>query len=1069
MSERHEENAHSNLACPATMRLSQWLNNREELSPEEFEHIERCSRCQGILLTLTDDPSLSKLASFSHAKIRSEYCGEPELQRVQEQLNAILGASNSLAGALCKTDPVHDPSVETVDNHPNRLGLKEVIDGLPIDRFIVEKLLAVGGTGAVYKAYDKKLSREVAIKVLSRNSMRDRQRFLREAKILADLEHPNIVRVFDVGTLNVHEHSTQCDEPTSNSGETNAQPLYLVLEYMAGGSAGSLCTPDSQVISSSAKNASSAKNKGANDSFTELASLVAQAAEGLAFAHGRGMIHRDVKPGNLLLNADRNQIKVADFGLARFLDSEASLATKTGDIMGTPAFMSPEQIQDIGRITTQSDVYSLGASLYQMLTGVLPYQGTTASVLRQIVDSRPVAPRLILPSIPVDFETICLRAMEHEPRNRYRDMSEFAEDLRRFNNGQPIKAKPISPLSHAVRFMRRNKSLASLIAICSLLLMAITVGSVIAALILQSQQTRLIASEANERTAKESALRALRSSIAAADDLLLAVTTETEFLPQTTGSQQVTRKLLEKARDYYRDFLSTNNDNAGLKLQLAKAHAGLAEVASRIGEREELERETNAALKLMEEIPDVEISPLQRAILIADTRIVLANYLVESGEAKIAIPLFDVSLYDLLPYIGLEDSDTLKDEWLSTYATSLLGIANAYTWIGQRDKAMPMLEEAKDTYGALLARCGDKPSILRNAAACDITLATTALDMQHPEKGRRHLLDADELLAKIPEDDAISLRVREMRIRLLTNLALSERRLGNNSVAKAHYQSAMEQTKRLMELEPSVTSHQWNLVVASLNSGGPDMELGLHDELVLRWQETVPVLERLIASEPENQRYRQVQAMLQSNIAIILRDLGQLEAAIAPLRAATSILRFQSEALDFSPESYLPVALNHFELAQTLLKLERVEEAELELADCDKVVDKILERDHAFISAINQRLDNHLMRFEIEETKEEIDFDALQAISVLSVRLARDLVNDSPESIEFPPKLAIALLNHAEVLMEKHEFTQAHELVNESLSLMEQDQDVASDSTSHRNQVLERALKLKSEIQNRIP
>jgi tetratricopeptide (TPR) repeat protein len=778
------------------------------------------------------------------------------------------------------------------------------------------------------------------------------------------------------------------------------------------------------------------------------------------------MIHRDVKPGNLLLNADRSQIKVADFGLARILNSEASLATRTGDIMGTPAFMSPEQIQNEGLITPLTDVYSLGASLYQMLTGTLPFQGTTASVLRQIVDARPVAPRLIRPSIPSDFETICLRAMEHEPKDRYRDMSEFAEDLLRFSTGQPIKAKPISTLSHVIRFMRRNKGIAGLIAICTTLLLTITVGSI--AILLQSQQARLIASEANQRIAKESAVSALQSSINAADSLLLAVTTETEYLPKTTGSQKVTRKLLEKARDYYKDFLSQNQDNNALKLQLAKAHAGLAEVASRIGEREELESETFAALGLIAAIPDLDITPVQRCVMNADTRAVLANHFTESGEAKLAIPLFEESIADLIEVTGRGEQIDSKDEWQSSYATSLLGLANAYTWVGKRDEAFPLLDQAKENFLDLLSRHGEEASFLRNAAACDITYATTALDLQRPEEGREHLMDADRLLTRIQEDDAISLRVREMRIRLLTNLALAERRLGNNLEAKAHYQSAMEQTKRLIELEPSVTSHQWNLVVASLNSGGPDMELGLHDELVTRWQETIPVLDKLITQDPENQRYRQVQAMLQSNIAIILRDLGQFEAAIDPLKAATKILLAQATSLDFAPESYLPVALNHFELAQTFIKLGDVQSAESEIVECERIVDEILIKDQSFVPARAQRLDDWLLQFEIEKNKGAPDLARMQSISRLSIELVRALLEASPELLEFQEKLPIALLNETEVLILNQDFVTARSLLLEAQEHLESRKGDGDTSGGKEDLISSRCNRLREEINARL-
>lgn len=1070
MSDTPVNDAQITKECPAIRRLRLWLQEKELLSDGELEHLTGCSRCQDMLLTLTEDPLLREMASQLNSIPISQYRAELELRRVQERLFALEDSSHLTDSPLSveEISPYKEQTLnvagETIDEPASVPSVQELMKRLPNSRFLVEELLAVGGSGAVYKAFDEKLSREVAIKVLSRNSMRDRHRFLREAKILAELEHPSIVRVFDVGVLKpAGEAGLSEVEAATTNQDTNGQ-LYLVLEYMAGGNARVLCELASE------DELDQANFHKASDRFNEIARLVSNAADGLAFAHERGLVHRDIKPGNLLLNANRKQVKVADFGLARANHAEVSLVTKTGDLMGTPAFMSPEQIQNAEAISHSSDIYSLGATLYQMLTGSLPFQGNTATVLRQILESRPIAPRLIRPSIPVDLETICLRAMEYDPKDRYRSMLDFAEDLRRFNAGQPIKARPTSPLGHVIRYMRRNRGIASLLLACTFLLITITVGSLSAAIVMRAQKARLLASEANARNAKETAEQALRSSITAADDLLLAVTTETEYLPRTTGSQQVTRKLLEKARDYYRDFLSKNADNDVLKLQLARAHAGLAEIASRIGETEELERETLSALELISQISesDDNFTPVQRAVMMADARAVLANHFIEAGEAKKAIPLFEESIADLLVNSQERSGGYPDEDWLLTYATAQLGLANALSQMSRRDEALPFLMEAKQNFLNLMARRGEEPSLLRNAAACDITYATTAIGLQLPEKGRKHLIEADQLLAKIPEDSLISLRVREMRIRLLTNLALAERRLGNNREAKAQYQAVMDETKRLMELEPSVTSHQWNLVVASLNSGGPDMELGLHEDLLVRWRETIPVLQKLVAQDPGNQRYQQVQAMLQSNIAIILRDLGKWEEAIEPLESATEILVAQAQALDFASTAYLPVSLNYYELAKTYAKLDRLEDAERELVASDRVADDILLKDQAFVPARIQRLDNSLLRFEITKKIGSQDLEAWVNLSRPTLELARLLVDESPETLGLQRNLSIALLNEAEVLMMLSEYQQANSLIDESMGLLGDQSKLPSDAETEQDQVVERGLTLKREVESRL-
>ena len=586
--------------------------------------------------------------------------------------------------------------------------------------------------------------------------------------------------------------------------------------------------------------------------------------------------------------------------------------------------MSPEQVTANADVTAASDIYSLGATLYQLLTGVAPYRGGPAAVLRQIAESSPVPPRLIVPGIPTDLETICLQAMQAEPAARYSSMQQLAGDLRAYANGQAIHARPESSATKAARFLRRNKSFAAVLLACVGLVGILTVGSVAAAIVFRNQNQQLAAAAASESAAKRAAEDALKASMTAADELLLAVTTETEFLPRAAGSQKVTRKLLERARDYFRSFLDANAENPVLTYQLARAHAGLGAVAMRVGDTETLERETEAALALVDQIPDGEISPAERAAFKTDTLIVLANHLTESGSAKRAIPLLeDATSIAKECLSSLDDTETASKhrDLRASYATALFGLAGAMTWVSQRNEALPLLKEARELFERLRADKPDNASYIRSAAACNITMATIGLDQGQAADSKPYLESALELLEQVSEEDSIALRIREMKIKVLTNLALAERRMGNNLEAKANYELAIAESRRLIELEPLVPSHQWNLVVAAMNSGGPEMELGNLEPLVERWQATLPVLEGLIQGDPSNKRYQQVKAMLQSNIAIILRDMGKLTEAIAPLQAATETLRLQAAQLDFSPEAYLPVALNHYELASTFIQL----------------------------------------------------------------------------------------------------------------------------------------------------
>ena len=676
--------SNQSVECPSTMQLQDWLDGNLEFPQDVLTHFGTCGRCTQSLAMLSHDESLQMLADFASRAPKPSYLNEPEFEKVRNALRDSVdgSASNSEASRSNHLSTLRADS-EATDAEPTTLdspSIDSLQRRLPLGRFLVDRLVARGGSGAVYVAYDQRLQREVAIKVLSRDSLRERQRFIREARILAELEHPNIVRVFDFGTLSNES------EPLlgTDSNRQNGQ-LYLVMEFVPGGTVGAM-RPDRLT---------------GQEHFQSLAGLLASAADGLAAAHNKSLIHRDVKPGNLLLVADGTSIKVGDFGLARFLDANATQVTRSGDLLGTPVFMSPEQVTSPDSVTTSSDIYSLGATIYQLITGVAPFQGGSAAVLRQVIESTPVAPRLINASIPVDLETICLHAMEYEPTARYASMQEMATDLRNFSQGELIRAKPSSTIKKAIRYFRRNRLLATVLATCVLLICLMTFGSVTAAVVFYNQNRQLETAVSNERSAKQSAEDALKTSITAADELLLAVTMETEFLPRAPGSQEVTRKLLFRARDYFQSFLDANKGNHKLQFQLARAHAGLAAVAIRVGDRTAIEQETQEALAMIASISDREIEPDQRASLKSDTIVAFSNYLIEAGDAKQAIPILEEAIatcHDAIQTLtNLNIGKTPPKELRQSNAIAVFALANAFTWVGRREEAIPILNKAKRT------------------------------------------------------------------------------------------------------------------------------------------------------------------------------------------------------------------------------------------------------------------------------------------------------------------------------------------------------------------------------------
>jgi serine/threonine protein kinase len=356
-----------------------------------------------------------------------------------------------------------------------------------------------GGMGVVYEAEQISLGRRVALKVLplrGGDSGARLERFLREARTAASLHHGNVVPVFDVGQCGgVPYYAMQLIDGVSLDRLGHAAPAPTTAEG------------DEQAVQAPA--AAAVRVPQGQERFRWAADVGRQAAEGLAHAHQRGVIHRDIKPSNLMIDA-RGNVWITDFGLARRLEEDVAL-TASGQVVGTPRYASPEQAAAAKRpVDHRTDVYSLGATLYELVTRRPAFDGPTPlDVLLSILERQPVPPRKLDPAIPRDLETIVLKAMSKRPEDRYQTAHEMAEDLRRFLDGEPVRARRIGPVGKAVRWARRNPALAAMAALVSLSLTAGVVASTLFAFHAESQRARAVHSEAvaGRRADAESAAR----------------------------------------------------------------------------------------------------------------------------------------------------------------------------------------------------------------------------------------------------------------------------------------------------------------------------------------------------------------------------------------------------------------------------------------------------------------------------------------------------------------------------------------------------------------------------------
>ncbi len=297
--------------------------------------------------------------------------------------------------------------------------------------------LARGGMGVVFEARQMSLNRKVALKMILAGQLAhetDVKRFYTEAEAAANLDHPGIVPIFEVG-----QHDDQ---------------HYFSMGFVEGQSLAQRLTEGPLPP-------------------REAAALMAAVAEAIDYAHQCGVIHRDLKPGNILLDQKGNP-RVTDFGLAKKIERDSGL-TGSGQIMGTPSYMPPEQAEgQRGAVGPAADVYALGATLYALITGRPPFQAATAmDTVLQVLSDEPVPPRRLNGSIPGDLETICLKCLEKEPGRRYASAAALAADLRRFLAGEPIAARPITRLERVAKWARRKPTLA---AAYTLALLAVLLG-----------------------------------------------------------------------------------------------------------------------------------------------------------------------------------------------------------------------------------------------------------------------------------------------------------------------------------------------------------------------------------------------------------------------------------------------------------------------------------------------------------------------------------------------------------------------------------------------------------------
>jgi serine/threonine protein kinase/tetratricopeptide (TPR) repeat protein len=811
--------------------------------------------------------------------------------------------------------------------------------------YMILREIGRGGMGVVYEAVQQSLGRHVALKVLPQQSLAGSshlERFQLEARAAARLHHTNIVPVFGVGSQEgVHYYAMQFiqgqaldevfDELRRLRGNQSANVelkkshtaagrflaqatthglLTGQLESGGGGELGELDARSparsqgdpatTQAESAAPAPASSRSGVSGNSSISAHAELSGtqaetqyyrsvarvgmQVAEGLAYAHSQGIVHRDIKPSNLLLDA-KGTVWITDFGLAKAEGTDA--LTHTGDIVGTLRYMAPERFD--GWSDPRSDVYSMGATLYELLTLQYLFQEPNrARLIDRVMHDAPISPRRLDKKVPRDLETIILKSIAKEPAQRYASAELMAEDLRRFLADKPVLARRSSAAEKTWRWCRRNPAVASLLGMVAGVFLVAFVAVMIAWRNADASRnladTRRKDSERNESEAKVQRARAeagVAKARAAVDEYLNKVTDSQSL--QAPGLQSLRRDLLNSGLGFYKDFLKEHADDAGLRLQEADVHFRAAKIMNEIAPGSEAVAASDKAEALFRQL---------HGDLPEDDEVTagLADVLTARNKNYEALGLLD-------PLVKRRPQD-------AGYQRLLLTALNA-TAIGRSNVDDP--EESLKLY----LRCYEvaqglttlEPKAATNHARLASVMNNIALmlDQDSIYRGEEALDLFRHALARMNHSLAISPnnpRTRRNAAICQRNIAHQLFYLGFIEEGLKGFEAAVESGRQLVDRNPEILAYQWDLNGILRNKSFAEIARGQKDRAAGTLSEAVTRLNRIEERFlPDSPAFLQERPMLLGLLAEVMNGGARppspaaIDAAAISAQAVASIER----------------------------------------------------------------------------------------------------------------------------------------------------------------------------------
>jgi serine/threonine-protein kinase len=753
-------------------------------------------------------------------------------------------------------------------------------------------LLGRGGMGVVYQARHRKLRRVVALKMILTGEAAtpaERERFETEAQTIARCQHPGILQIFEVGEHNGH--------------------AFMALELCPGGSLAArlrLQPPPPR----------------------EVAELVRRLALALQAAHDVGVLHRDLKPANVLIAADGTP-KIADFGLARKLGEQGQ--TQTGRLVGTPPYMSPEQARGEKELGPATDVWALGAILYECLTGKPPFKAATAwQTIFQIQKYDPVAVRELNPAVPADLETICHKCLRKELAQRYASARALADDLGNFLAGRPIQARPLGLVERGYRWVKRHRVVAALLALVVVVLTAGVVGLSIGLAVVtnlnqkltQSNQEkdRALEQEKIAREAEGIALLKERSAREDAQKTIEDMTSEAalKFLQTQKELRPEQKEFLEKALDYYQRRAQAAATDETERARQARAYFQMGFLQERLklvaAAQGSYEKALPLQQKLIDDFPRV---PRYRTAL-AITHNNLGLLLHDLGDFPAARTQHEQTL---ALYQKLADEFPEVSDYHQLLARSHNNLSIVLIALGLHPAAQKELEQALALHQNLVDSSPDEPLYRHDLARCHGNVGALLRARGDRWGARKQYEQAQILFQKLADDFPALPEYRQDLARGHLNLGLILTDLDDHRGARKQHEQANILFQNLADEFPSQPQFGLELAASHTNLGNALRELSDWTGARKQYEQAILVIQKLVDALPRVPQYRQELARSHGYLGLLLSRLNEPAAARKEQEKA---LALQQKLADEFPKVHqyrMEVAITHNNLGLAFSQL----------------------------------------------------------------------------------------------------------------------------------------------------